>query len=213
MNNLVMNSVNKITPFTRFTPDALKKLTDDEILEGFKKDNRQITERYFFGYCEIAYKRWDKTYSLKNKDGLDSVTLSTNYYVDLSRKAWKPLEVDRQEASLCTWMVHGYWYKVQDALKTYKKERSVVWGSIEELQVVDKPDHKMPSIDLQIDIEKICSYMKDPVDQEILRKYILEGYQMTEIAKQLDLTVSAVSQRYKKIKMVYIIPYYFNDEK
>lgn len=208
-----MQAINKITAFTRFTPGTLKTLTDDEILEGFKKENRQITETYFFGYCNIAYERWDHTYCLKNKEGLDSVTLSTNYYVDLSQKAWKPLEVERRTASLRTWMIHGYWFKIQDALKVYKKRKSVEQSMNEELLIADQPDEKNSSVDLKIDIGKICSLMNDPVNQEILRKIILEGYKITEIAESLGITVAAVSQRYKKIKMVYIIPYYLNDKR
>lgn len=205
--------VNNITSFTRFTQSELRSLTDDEILVGFKKKNPQITEKYFFGYCKIAYERWDQTYSLKNKEGLDQVTISTNYYVDLSRKEWQPLEVERRTASLCTWMVHGYRYQVLDALKGYNKEREITKDAMDDLPVADKRDNKLPSIDLRLDMEKICSYIKDPIDQEVLRKYILEGYLVTEIAESLGITVSAVSQRYKRIKMVYIIPYYFNDKK
>lgn len=208
-----MNAINKITPFTRLSPSELKALTDPEILEGFKKKNPQIMEKYFFGYCQVAYERWDKTYSLKNKEGLDHVTLSTNYYVDLSVKEWRPLEVERRTASLSTWMIRGYWFKVQDALKQYNKANSVYRDSLEDVQLPDRPDDKQPTVDLRIDIEKICSCMKDPIDREILRKYILEQYKLAEIADSLGITAAAVSQRYKKIKLVYIIPYYFNDEK
>lgn len=205
--------INEMPSFIQLSLNKLSNLTDDEILVGFKSRNPQITEVYFFGYCRMAYERWNKTYSLKDKEGLDQVTLSTNYYVDLSVKEWKPLEVERRTASLCTWMVRGYRFKVLDALKEYNRTKSDSLDSLDGVQIEYQPDDKEPSVDLRMDIDKICSFMKDPVDRDILRKYILEGYQFTEIAKSLGVTLAAVSQRYKKIKQVYIIPYYFNDKK
>lgn len=206
-------SIKDISSSSHFSPSELKSLLDNEILEGFKKKNPQITETYFFGYCKVAYERWNKRYLFKGKEGLDQVTLSTNYYVDLSAKEWKPLEVERRTASLCTWMVRGYRFMVLDALKEYNRTKSDSQDSLDGVQIEYQPDDKEPSVDLRMDIDKICSFMKDPADRDILRKYILEGYQFTEIAKSLGITLAAVSQRYKKIKQVYIIPYYFNDKK
>lgn len=208
-----MHAINTITPFTRFSDNELGCLSEVEIVEGFKKKNGQILKKYFFGYCEVAYGTWNKKYQLSNKEFLDFYTITTNYYVDLMEKEWRPLEVERRNASLCTWMVRGYYFKVQDALKEYnvrqeqlfrevsiEKEPSVGIGGEEDVAFVD--------IDIEMDINNICNLMTDPTDKCILRKYMLEGYTISEIAKSLDITPSAVSQRYSKIKKMYIVPYF-----
>lgn len=51
------------------TTDAL--LSDQQIIDGFRDRDPQITRDYFYGACRIAYHIYNKRYNLQNKPGLD----------------------------------------------------------------------------------------------------------------------------------------------
>ena len=46
-------------------------LSDEEIIEGLRNRDPQITRDYFYGVCRIAYHIYNKHYGLKWKMGLD----------------------------------------------------------------------------------------------------------------------------------------------
>ena len=40
------------------------RLSDKEILNGFRKGNADIIRDYFYGYCEVGYNIFDQRYQL-----------------------------------------------------------------------------------------------------------------------------------------------------
>ena len=194
-----MKSTNYITQFTLFTKDDLDHLDDDEIITGFKLKNPQITQKYFYGFCKIAYITWNERYQFLNKEELDFYTISNDYYLKMVRNNWVNLEEDRETASLQTWIIGGFRYSILDALERYNMEQEHKFKSLPIENYSEKisnlADHSS-DIDLR-DIRD--SILKDDTNKIIFDKYHIQGYNMKEIAEALNITPSAVSQRYKSI--------------
>ena len=202
-----MNVANHITQFSYFTENELNHLKDEEIISGFRQKNPQITQKYFYGFCKIAYITWNERYQLLNKEELDFYTISNDYYLKMVRNNWVNLEEDRETASLQTWIIGGFRYSILDALERYNMEQEHKFKSLPIENYSEKisnlADHSS-DIDLR-DIRD--SILKDDTNKIIFDKYHIQGYNMKEIAEVLNITPSAVSQRYKSI-MKTITHYY-----
>ena len=48
-----------------------QRLSDDEIIEGFREGDSDIIREYFYGYCEAGYRLFDQRYQLSGKQNLD----------------------------------------------------------------------------------------------------------------------------------------------
>ena len=103
-----------------------QRLTDDEILSGFREGDAGIIREYFYGYCQVGYNIFDQRYQLREKENLDFMSLAHQYALYLMEHDWKPLEDHSPNVSLKTWLINGFRYVVLDALKWYRKE----YGSI-----------------------------------------------------------------------------------
>ena len=98
------------------------RLSDKEIISGFRKGDSDIIRDYFYGYCEIGYHIFDQRYQLRGKQNLDFMSLAHQYAIYLMEHDWKPLEDHSPSVSLRTWLINGFRYVVLDALKWYHKE-------------------------------------------------------------------------------------------
>ena len=183
-----------------------QQLSDEEILEGFREGDAGIIREYFYGYCWVGYNIFDQRYQLREKENLDFMSLAHQYALYLMEHDWKPLEDHSPNVSLRTWLINGFRYVVLDALKWYKKE----YGSI------TFEDYLM-SFDVTSDlrlqfnrmVEDICDHASlDRQERWLITMMLLKGFKGKEIAAQLGMTPSAVSQKYNKLKERVIIPYF-----
>ena len=183
----------------------LGNLSDEEILSGFREGDADIIREYFYGYCQMGYNIFDQRYQLREKENLDFMSLAHQYALYLMEHDWKPLEDHSPNVSLKTWLINGFRYVVLDALKWYHKE----YGSI------TFEDYLM-SFDVTSDlrlqfnrmVEDVCDHA--PLNRQerlIIDMLLLQGFKSKEIAAQLGMTPSAISQKYKKLKEEIIIPY------
>ncbi len=183
-----------------------QQLSDKQILEGFRKGNSEIIREYFYGYCRTGYYLFDQRYQLSEKENLDFMSLAHQYALYLMEHDWKPLEDHSPDVSLRTWLIGGFRYVVLDALKWYRKE----YGSItfeDYLQSFDLSD----DLRLQFNriVEDLCDHAPlDRHDRLIIDMLLLRGFKGKEIAAQMGMTPSAISQRYKKLKEQIIVPYF-----
>ena len=184
----------------------LGNLSDEEILSGFRKGDADIIREYFYGYCQVGYNIFDQRYQLREKENLDFMSLAHQYALYLMEHDWKPLEDHSPNVSLKTWLINGFRYVVLDALKWYRKE----YGSI------TFEDYLM-SFDVTSDlrlqfnrmVEDVCDHA--PLDRQerlIIDMLLLQGFKSKEIAAQMGMTPSAISQKYKKLKEQIIVPYF-----
>lgn len=187
-------------------------LSDNEILQGFKDANSNIVREYFYGYCRIAYCIYDKRYGLRTKPDMDFFTLAHEYYLYLIEHDFKPLEDRKSSMSLKTWMVNGFRYLLLDRLKGVEKEH--LFDSFEAHQ--EKPSSH---IDVANDefkhefistINEICHeyYGRDNRNSIILRMLFIEGFKSKEVAEQMGMTPSAITQRYNRMMHDVVIPYF-----
>lgn len=203
-----MNFINHITPFTRFTEEQLKLLSEEEIIIGFKVKNPQITQMHFYGNCQKAYLKWNKKYQFVGKENMDFYTLSNDYYYRLAKNNWKELEVERQTAKLVTWIIGGFLFTTLDALKQYNQEQDKRFYSLP-IEVYSEKISNLADNTDDIDLREIRDViLKDSIDKKIFDKYYIQGYKTKEIAEELDITPSAVSQRNKN--MINVITKHFN---
>ena len=187
-------------------------LDDDRILRGFRKYDSEITKKYFYGYCRMAYHIYNKRYGLDHKFGMDFYSLAHEYYIYLDKHSWKPLEDKSPNVSLRTWMTNGFRFLILDKLKENKLDdgQMTMWERADNLElsfdIVDL-DYRKEVDDL---IEDICTNLlgEDTTKAKILRLMLSEGLKGKEVAKLLGITPSAVSQMYNKLLKNVVTPYF-----
>ena len=190
----------------------LSQLSDDEILQGFKDADARIVREYYYGYCRVAYCIYDKRYDLQHKPGMDFYSLAHEYYLYLCEHDFKPLEDRKPSMSLKTWMVNGFRFLLLDKLKEVVKEHR--FESFEARQ----ESHKMQfdvtdnqfEHDLYQTIEDIGNfyYGRDSKNSIILKMLYIEGFRGKDVAAQLGISHSAVTQRCQKMMHDVVIPYF-----
>ena len=191
---------------------ALESLSDDEILQGFKDADARIVREYYYGYCRVAYCIYDKRYDLQNKPGMDFFSLAHEYYLYLCEHDFKPLEDRKPSMSLKTWMVNGFRFLLLDKLKEVVKEHR--FESFEARQEsrkmqFDVTDNQFEH-DLYQTIEDIGNfyYGRDSKNSIILKMLYIEGFRGKDVAAQLGISHSAVTQRCQKMMHDVVIPYF-----
>ena len=186
-------------------------LTDNEILEGFRKaDNRIITD-YFYDYLRVVYYKLDGKYYLREKEGMDFYSLAHEYYLYLYDCDWKPLRKRPASASLKGYMAGGFRFLTLDKLKELELMGKTI--SIEEgtgnRQICFDVSEDRSLADVRDTVEEVCEKLgKDTGNAAILRMMLIEGYKGKEVAEMLDISSSAVSQRYRKLMREVVIPYF-----
>ena len=183
-----------------------RQLSDRAIIEGFRRGDSDIISEYFYGYCHIGYHLFDKRYQLSEKENLDFMSLAHQYAIYLMEHNWKPLEDRSDKISLKTWLINGFRFVVLDALKWYRKE----YGSItfeDYLQTFNLDGNLR--LHFNKVVEDLCK--NAPLsrhDRLIIDMMLLRGFKGNEIALELGMTPSAISQRYNKLKEQIIVPYF-----
>ena len=187
-------------------------LSDDEIIEGLRNRDPQITRDYFYGVCRIAYHIYNKHYRLKWKMGLDFYSIAHEYYLSLDKHNFRQLEDRKPGMTLKTWMINGFRFVLLDRLKDYNKEQCL--QSFEErLEKAslrfDVPDNNF-SEDFRNTVYEICHSVigRDHRSSIILQMMLIEGFKGKEVAAQLGITPSAVTQKYHRLMEDVVIPYF-----
>ena len=181
-------------------------LSDEAIINGFRRGDADIIREYFYGYCQAGYYIFDQRYQLSEKENLDFMSLAHQYAIYLMEHDWKPLEDHSPEVSLKTWLINGFRYVVLDALKWYRRE----YGSITFEDYLRSFD-VTSDLRLQFNrmVEDVCDHA--PLSRQermIINMLLLRGFKGKEIAAELGMTPSAISQKYKKLKEDIIVPYF-----
>ena len=182
------------------------RLSDSEILKGFRRGDADVIREYFYGYCQIGYSIFDRRYQLSEKENLDFMSLAHQYALYLIEHDWRSLEDRSPNVSLKTWFINGFRYVVLDALKWYRKE----YGSItfdDYLCTFDVTDNLRLQFNRMVD--DICNHV--PMSREdrlIVELMLIKGFMGKEVARKMGVTPAAISQRYKRLKDEIITPYF-----
>lgn len=194
------------------TQKASMGLTEGEIISGLRNRDPRITRDYFYATCRVAYHIYDKYYDLRRKGGLDFYSVAHEYYLSLNKYDFRQLEDRKPTVSLKTWMINGFRFVLLDRLKVYNKEHSV--QSFEERMgkaklSFDIPDDNFPE-DFRSTVFEICHKLlgRDSRSSLILQMMLIDGFKGKEVAMQLGITPSAVTQRYHKLLEDVVIPYF-----
>lgn len=186
------------------------KLSDEKILEGWRKCNPQITRDYFYTYCQVAWYINDRRYGLASKRDMDFYSLSHEYYIRLARQGWKPLEHRNRNVSLRTYLINGFHFLVLDELKVYQRQQHL--ESFEERTAKDKLHFDVAADSTYKDyveaVNDICEHLHNRKDVIVLHMRLLDGYKGKEISLQLGMTPSAVSQRFRRLWKEVVLPYF-----
>lgn len=183
-----------------------QQLSENEILKGFRKGDSDIIREYFYGYCRVGYHLFDQRYHLREKENLDFMSLAHQYAIYLMEHDWKPLEDRSPEVSLRTWLIGGFRYVVLDALKWHRKE----YGSItfEDYLMTFEVNNDL-RLQFNRMVQDVCDHASLSRDERLMiDMMLLRGFKGKEIAAELGMTPSAVSQKYKKLKEQIIVPYF-----
>ena len=180
-------------------------MTDNEIIQGLKKGDADITREFFYGYCRMAYHVYDKRYDLHHRADMDFYSLAHDYYLRLMANGWEQLEKRKEGVKLSTWMTGGFRFLVLDKLKTQHDQQ---FDGMEALQF-DVPDDNFAE-DVRKTVDELISqyYSGDRRSQGILRMILIGGFKSKEVAEQLGVSPSAVSQRFKQMMNTVVIPYF-----
>ena len=192
--------------FCIFAEKCVIMLSEEDIIEGFRQGDSEIIRKYFYEYCRIGYNIFDQRYQLSSKENLDFMSLAHQYALYLMEHDWKPLEDHSPQVSFKTWLINGFRFVVLDALKWYRKE----YGSITFEDYLQSYD--MTS-DLRQQFNQMVLDVCDRVpmgrqDRLIIDMLLRQGYKTKEVAVQMGVTPSAVSQKWGQLKEKIIIPYF-----
>lgn len=194
------------------TQKASMGMTEEEIISGLRNRDPRITRDYFYATCRVAYHIYDKYYDLRRKGGLDFYSVAHEYYLSLDKYDFRQLEDRKPTVSLKTWMINGFRFVLLDRLKAYNKELSV--QSFEERMEKTKLNFDIPdnnfSDDFRNTVFEICHQLlgRDSRSSLILQMMLIDGFKGKEVAVQLGITPSAVTQRYHKLLEEVVIPYF-----
>lgn len=182
-------------------------MTDKLIIRGFLAFDEKITKEYFYGYCRRAYIVYDYKYQLHNKPGLDFYSLAHNYYISLLLHKFKPLLDKPSDMKLSSWMMRGFYFVVQDALKAHNKEFKYLADTpsdtvLDYVRSSDTEEGMMQQV-----TNAVANHYHDRKMQEIARMIFYAGYKQKEVAAQLGMTPAAVNQRYKKMMDEVVTPF------
>lgn len=190
-------------------------ISDKEIIDGLRQRNERLTRDYFYGFCRMAYAILDRQYQLKEKPGLDFYALAHEYYLALDKRDFKPLENRNTSVSLRSWMINGFRFVVLDRLKAYKKEQ--LNSSFEERVNQSKLEFDLPETNFQAKVREMVEeianshFGRDSRQALILKMMLIEGYKGKEIAAELGITPSAVTQQFHHLMEKIVIPYFKNN--
>ncbi len=189
------------------------EMSEEKILKGIREGNNAITRQYFYEYCRIAYCIYDKKYGIRNLPGMDFYSLAHEYYLSLCKHNFKQLEDRNPQVSLKTWMVNGFRFVLLDKLKAVQKEHRM--DSFEERVAQSSLHFDIKDNDYKEECRKMindicCSLGRDNRNSIILQMLFIEGFKSKEIASQLGMTPSAISQRYHQLMRDYVIPFFKN---
>lgn len=187
---------------------SVKKLSDDEIVEGFINGDEKITRNYFYTYCQKAYRVCNKLYDL-GKKGINEFAFAHRYYLIQANGHWKNLINRDKNISLQNWMLTRMKFMSLDLVDEYNKRK-------ERLEYSDnlgdyEPRDRYSREEVYAMINDLCDnyYKDDPVARTILRLRCVYGMKGEEIALKLHMkSSSAVSQRWKKMKEEVVVPYF-----
>lgn len=188
-------------------------LNDDEILDGLRKHDETVTQRYFYDYCRMAYYMCNGKYDLAGKPGMDFYSLAHEYYIALDSRQWRQMEDRRPGVTLRTWMTGGFRFLVLDKLKQSEYERmttDIAHSAGSRNLTFDMPDNSAFNEDIRKTIMEIADmyYGRDHVSSIILKMLLVDGYKGKEVAEQFGISPAAVTQRYRKMMKEVVIPYF-----
>lgn len=186
------------------------QLTDDDILQGWRMCDSRITRDYFYPYCRMAWYLSDRRYDLASKQDMDYFSLTHEYYIKLAQKDWEPLDHRSEGVSLRTYLVNGYHFLVLDELRVYQRHQRL--ESFEERSMNGRLHFDLAedttNQDFRNAIEDICSHLHDMRDKVVLHMRLVDGYKGKEISQQLHITPAAVSQRFHRLWLAVVLPYF-----
>ena len=196
----------------KMTKNDIDSLSDKEIVDGLKSKDDNITREYFYKYCRIAYAIYNNRYDLEYKPGLDFYSIAHEYYLSLDRHDFRQLDDRNPSVSLKTWMVNGFRFVLLDRLKAYKTEFNIC--SMEERVGKSQLAFDIPDDNYKQEVCKMveeacnCFLGHDSRPSIIMKMILVDGFKAKDVAAQLGMTPSAVSQRYHKILDEVIVPYF-----
>ena len=194
------------------TKKDIDALSDREIVDGLKRKDERITREYFYKYCRIAYAIYNNRYGLEGKPGLDFYSIAHEYYLSLDRHDFLQLDDRNPSVSLKTWMVNGFRFVLLDRLKAYNTEFH--FCSMEERVGKSQLEFDIPDDNYKYEVRKMveeacnCFLGRDSRASIIMKMILVDGFKTKDVATELGMTPSAVSQRYHKILDEFIIPYF-----
>ena len=188
-------------------------LDDRQILDGLRKHDESLTRQYFYGYCRMAYYIYNRRYSLAGKPGMDFFSLAHEYYLALDNKQWRQMEDRKPGTTLKDWMIGGFRFLVLDKLKQSEYERMAtdIEKSSRQRQIAfDIGYDSTFNEDIRNTLEEIANryYGRDSKASIILKLLLVDGYKGKDVAAMLNMSPSAVTQRYQKMMKDVVIPFF-----
>ena len=194
------------------TKKDIEVLSDMDIVDGLKRKDERVTREYFYKYCRIAYTIYNNRYGLEGKPGLDFYSIAHEYYLSLDRHDFRQLTDRNPSVSLKTWMVNGFRFVLLDRLKAYNTEFH--FCSMEERVGKSQLKFDIPDDNYKYEVRKMveeacnCFLGRDSRASIIMKMILVDGFKTKDVATELGMTPSAVSQRYHKILDEVIVPYF-----
>ena len=162
-------------------------LSDNDYIHGLKNLDNRVTHQFFYKECYFLLN--EIKYSLYNgKVGYDE--LVNELYLELNAGNWKRLDsfLGINDCHLKTWLSVVSWH-------FFVKKKMVLMEKDSEEELINSCRNTYNTelnLEVDIDVKRVMSLMKNKRYADILRLMIIEGYTPEEVARKWNKTVDNI---------------------
>ena len=162
-------------------------MSDNDYIHGLKNLDNRVTHQFFYKECYFLLN--EIKYSLYNgKVGYDE--LVNELYLELNAGNWKRLDsfLGINDCHLKTWLSVVSWH-------FFVKKKMVLMEKDSEEELINSCRNTYNTelnLEVDIDVKRVMSLMKNKRYADILRLMIIEGYTPEEVARKWNKTIDNI---------------------
>lgn len=178
-------------------------MSDEEIVDGLLNRNNKTTIDFLYGECYPMFCHHHKHYKIIYETVEEYINDIYQLLITPSPKTHKcRLETFAYRCKLKTWIStvseHYCWY-----LNKKYKSRTYLTSDEAEVYLQKLPsedaDHIISNLDRE-DLEKLLKFMESPRDRYILKRIHVDGFDIKEVIKELDMPRANFDNAHKRAR-------------
>lgn len=168
----------------KFSPSQLRSLSDKELVSQIVQNNEQVVEYLLFEKCSSMF-NYIQTEIFSGKVG--KFELINELYLYLSKNNWKIVQQFEGRSKLTTWLsvvaVRFFLKKKSEMIDSDKKVALNI-NSVKRIPC----SYSQATMNEKMDLLSAIQKLNSPRDKFVIIAIELEGYEVEEVASQLNVT-------------------------